>query len=46
MGEILETLVGRERLYRPKFLKGLNNALQEVVARRTKGVKTFEDFAS
>lgn len=36
MGKMLEALVGRERLYRPKFLKGLENALQDVVLGRTK----------
>jgi hypothetical protein len=46
MGKMLETLVGRERLYRPRFLKGLENALQDVARGRTQEVKTFEDFAS
>ncbi len=46
MGKILEILVGRERLYRPQFLKGLENALQDVARGRTQEVKTFEDFAS
>ncbi len=46
MGKMLETLVGRERLYRPQFLKGLENALQDVAMGRTQEVKTFEDFSS
>lgn len=46
MGKMLEQLVGRERLYRPQFLKGLDSALRDVAAGRTQEVKTFEDFAS
>jgi hypothetical protein len=46
MGKMLETFVGRERLYHPQFLKGLENALQEVAMGRTQEVKTFEDFVS
>jgi recombinational DNA repair protein (RecF pathway) len=45
MGKMLETFVGRERLYRPQFLKGLENALQDVAMGRTQEVKTFDDFA-
>jgi hypothetical protein len=46
MGKMLETLVGRERFYRPQFLRGLERALQDVALGRTQEVKTFEDFAS
>jgi hypothetical protein len=46
IGEMLEKLVGRERLYRPQFRKGLESALQDVARGRTTEVKTFEDFAS
>lgn len=45
MGKMLEKLIGRERLYRPQFLAGLKNALQDVATGRTKEVKSFEDFA-
>ncbi len=45
MGKMLETFVGRERLYCPQFLKGLENALQDVAMGRTQEVKTFDDFA-
>jgi len=46
MGKMLEQLVGRELLYRPQFLKGLDSALRDVAAGRTQEVNTFEDFAS
>jgi hypothetical protein len=46
MGKMIETFVGRERLYQPQFFKGLENALQDVAMGRTQEVKTFEDFAS
>jgi hypothetical protein len=46
MGEILERLGGRERLYRPRFLRGLESALHDVTMGRTQEVKTFEDFAT
>ncbi|MGH7595286.1 MAG: hypothetical protein ACREOI_02995 [bacterium] len=46
MGKMLETLIGRERLYRPQFRKGLESALRDVATGRTQEVKSFEDFAS
>jgi len=46
MGKLIERLVGRERLYHPQFLAGLESALKEVAAGRTREVKNFEDFAS
>lgn len=46
IGKMLEQLVGRERLYRPQFLKELESALRDVATGRTQEVKTFEDFAS
>jgi len=42
----LEELVGRERIYRPEFLKGLEIALQQAEAGQTQEVATIEDFAS
>jgi len=44
MGDLLEKLVGRERLYHPQFIVGLDNALKDVALGRTKEVKNFEDF--
>jgi hypothetical protein len=46
IGKVLEKLVGRERLYRSQFLRGLESALADVAAGRTKEIKSFEDFAS
>lgn len=44
LGKLLEKLVGRERIYRPQFLTGLESALKDVASGRTKEVKSFEDF--
>jgi hypothetical protein len=46
LGKMLETFIGRERLYHPQFFKGLENALEDVAMGRTQEVKTFDDFAS
>jgi len=43
---MLEKLIGRDRLYRPQFLAGLESARQEVATGRTPEVKSFEGFAS
>ncbi|KAA0227152.1 hypothetical protein EDS67_17560 [candidate division KSB1 bacterium] len=46
IGKLLEDFIGRERLYQPKFLRGLERARQDVSAGRTQRVKSFEDFVS
>jgi|GEM_PF-2288264 len=44
MGDMLEKLVARERLYRPHFIAGLDNALKDVALGRTKEVKILKTF--
>jgi len=39
MGSLLEKLVGRECLYRPQFIAGLDNALKDVALGRTKELR-------
>ena len=46
VGELLEALIGRERLYQPDFMKGLDEALQEVSLKKTHEVRSFADFIS
>ena len=46
MGSLLEQLVGRERMYRPEFLKGLDQSLRDVSAGKTKEVRTLDEFAA
>ena len=46
MGKLIERLVGRERLYHPQFLTGLESALKDVAAGHTREVNSFEDFVS
>ncbi|MEK7729725.1 MAG: hypothetical protein AAB354_15065 [candidate division KSB1 bacterium] len=46
LGELLEAIVGRERLYQPEFIKGLEGALREVASKKTTEVKSFADFIS
>lgn len=46
LGELLEAIVGRERLYQPEFIKGLESALREVASKKTTEVKSFADFLS
>lgn len=44
VGELLEALIGRERLYQPDFMKGLDEALQEVSLKKAREVRSFADF--
>jgi hypothetical protein len=46
VGELLEAFVGRERFYQRDFIKGLDEALQEVALKKTREVKSFADFIS
>lgn len=46
LGELLEAIVGRDRIYRADFIKGLNQALGEVDSKKTRRVKSFADFTS
>lgn len=46
LGELLEAIVGRDRIYRADFIKGLNQALSEVDSKKTRRVKSFADFIS
>jgi len=46
LGKLLEAIVGRERLYQPDFIKGLEGALREVASKKAREVKSFADFIS
>lgn len=46
IGELLEAFIGSERLYQPDFIRGLDEALQEVALKKTREIKSFADFIS
>ena len=46
IGDFLETVIGKEDLYKEPFREGLERALDEVREGRTERVTTFEEFVS
>lgn len=46
LGDFLESVLPKEQIYKADFLRGLENALQEVKTCRTRKVTSFDEFVA
>ncbi len=44
LGDFLESVLSKEQIYKATFLRGLENALQEVETGKTRKVTSFDEF--
>lgn len=44
LGNLLETILPKERIYQESFRKGLEEALREMETRRSQKVQSFDEF--